>query len=243
MGLPLSRSHALILEPEGCQNHRCPSPTGCTLPLRLLRGGPQPPAGGCTQPAVPPSASVLLPGLAATLQPPLPLCSTRGHPAARGAGSWAQSPPCTRGSGAQSAPVPPSHRCCCQRASRPGPLRAAPGCAGAPAARHGPSPSAFRAGRQEQGTEPPRPHPRGSAAVPRLCPSQLLGAGRSAQPTQPPTRRVGLEPRSHPHRGVWGGERSPPVCSPNRCPPSWPRCLQQVNQVQMWRQGRAPACH
>lgn len=79
MGLPLSRSHALILEPAGCQNHRCPSPTGCTLPLRLLRGGPQPPAGGCTQPAVPPSASILLPGLAATLQPPP---STLQHPGA-----------------------------------------------------------------------------------------------------------------------------------------------------------------
>lgn len=200
MGLPLSRSHALILEPGGCQNHRCPSPTGCTLPLRLLWGGPQLVAA-LSQLCLPLPPSYCQ-GWLPRSSPPLPPCSTRGHPAARGAGSWAQNPPCTGGSGAQSTAVPPSHRCCCQRASRPGPLRAAPGCAGAPAARHGPSPSAFRAGRQDQGTEPPRPHPRGSTAVPCLCPSQLLGAGQSAQPARPPARRMGLEPRSHPHQEV-----------------------------------------
>lgn len=88
-----------------------------------------------------------------------------------------------------------------------GPLRAAPGHAGAPAARHGPSPSAFRAGRQARGTEPPQPHPRGSAAVPRLCPSQLLGACGSAQPPRPPAQRVGLEPRSPLSGG--GGNAAP----------------------------------
>lgn len=37
------------------------------------------------------------------------------------------------------------------------------------------------------------------------------------------------------------GKEHSPICSPKHCPPSWPRCLQQVNQVQMW--GWVPACH
>lgn len=240
MGLPLSRSHALILEPGGCQNHRCPSPTGCMLPLRLLRGARSwwLHSASCASLCLRPTARAGCHAPAPPFHPAAPGGTLRHEGPAAGPKTLRALgeveprarpfPPHT----AAAASVPPARGPCGQHLAVPGLRLPATGRAQAPS---------VLAGRIRA-----RSHP---GHIPAEAPPSPACARASS--LEPASLRSPLGPR----HGAWGwnpdptltrrcrGERSPPVCSPNRCPPSWPRCLQQVNQVQMWRQGRAPACH
>lgn len=189
----------------------------CTpaCPLPQQQDGRQQPCQGRCSP-------VALPAMLGSAVPTTSPCWPHPHPSMDQAGAKITGVPALLAAH-PSAPA----RCGQSRSSLP---EAAPHQAGALAACTGLSPDTFQAGRHGTGhatTRQPRPPHR----PPQLAPWSLPVCGA-------PPAAHGAGPQAPP---LSWGEHSPGR-SPNHCHPSWSRWLQRVNQVQMWRQGWAPAC-